>query len=49
MDAFILPALGVTILGFVIYIWVAWLRDPEGRALRISEDDEQDDSRPGFE
>ena len=33
MEALVLPGLALTILGFVIYVMVAWLGKPEGRAL----------------
>jgi hypothetical protein len=44
MDALALPALGVLIVIFLIYIWVRWLSDKEGRALTIRDEDDEDDS-----
>jgi hypothetical protein len=45
IDTLALPVLAATIVGFLIYIWAAWLRDPKGRSLRIPGDDD-DDERP---
>lgn len=44
MDALALPALGVLIVIFLIYIWIGWLSDKDKRALTIKDDDEEDDS-----
>lgn len=46
MDALALPALGIIMVGFMIYIWNSWLRNKDDRAINISEDD-ADDSSPG--
>jgi hypothetical protein len=35
LDALILPALGVTMLGFFVFVWVAWVGRPGGRSLKI--------------
>jgi hypothetical protein len=45
MDALALPALGVLIVIFLIYIWVGWLSDKDKRALTINDDDEDDSER----
>lgn len=41
MDAYVLPALAVTMVGFIIYVAVAWLRDGDQRALREFERDDE--------
>lgn len=43
MDALALPVLGVLIVIFLIYIGAAWLSDKNGLALRISDEDEDDE------
>lgn len=40
LDALSLPVLAATVVAFLIYIWVTWLRDPRGRSLRNLEDDD---------
>ena len=42
-DAFVLPGLAILVVAFLAYIWVAWLREKNGRALNIPADDEVDD------
>ena len=42
MDALALPILGVLIVIFLIYIGAAWLSDKNDHALRISDEDEDD-------
>jgi hypothetical protein len=43
MDALALPVLGVLIVIFLIYIWAAWLSDKNDLALRIRDEDEDDE------
>lgn len=45
MDAFVLPALGLLIVAFMVVLWNAWLKNEEDRALHIKDDD-GDDSVP---
>jgi hypothetical protein len=44
MDALALPALGVLIVIFLIYIWVGWLSDKDGRALTIRDEDDDEET-----
>jgi hypothetical protein len=44
MDVLALPILGALVVGFLIYVWVAWLSKKEDRALTIDEDD--NDEKP---
>lgn len=44
MDVLALPILGALVIGFLIYIWVAWLSKKEDRALTIDEDDDDDEA-----
>ena len=46
MEALVLPGLALTILGFVVYVMVAWLRKPESRALGRFAHDERSRDRP---
>lgn len=46
MDALALPVLGVLIVAFLIYIWIAWLSDKSKRALQINDDVEDDAAEP---
>jgi hypothetical protein len=48
LDALVLPALGLTMVGFMIFVWVAWIGRPGGRSMKIeppSEDDIDPDER----
>ena len=40
VDDLILPALAVTVVAFLIYVWFGWLRDPRNRSLEMPEDDD---------
>lgn len=42
MDALVLPALGLTMIGFMIFVWVAWVGRPDGRSLKIEPADEDE-------
>jgi hypothetical protein len=44
LDVFVLPGLAILVIGFLAYIWIAWLSDKSGRALNVAGDDEADDS-----
>ncbi len=43
IDILSMPALAILVVVYLIYVWVAWLRDKNGRALNISAEDERDD------
>jgi hypothetical protein len=43
IDVLAIPGLAILVVGFVVYIWVVWLKDKDGRALNIPQDDEGDD------
>ncbi len=43
MDSLALPMLFGIFLLFVLGIWVFWLRNPKGRAIRIVDDDDATD------
>jgi hypothetical protein len=47
LDVLTLPVLALIIVGFGVYIWFAWVKDKDGRALNIPDDDEGDDSPRG--
>jgi hypothetical protein len=42
-DAVAIPGLALLVVAFLVYIWVGWLKDKDGRALTVSSDDEADD------
>jgi len=44
IDLLALPGLAILVVAFLVYIWVGWLKDESGRALRITgeEDDTED-------
>lgn len=46
MDAFVLPLLGLLIVGFMTFIWNAWLKNKDDRALTIDEENADDDFPP---
>jgi hypothetical protein len=46
VDVLALPILGALVVAFLTYVWVAWLSKKEDRALRIDEDDDDDQASP---
>jgi hypothetical protein len=48
LDALALPTMGLVIVAFLTYIWVAWLKDKDGRSLTVKDEDEDDDARNRF-
>ncbi len=43
LDILILPGLAVTIIGFVIYVSVVWLRDKSQRSLSMTQLDKYEE------
>ena len=49
LDALALPTMGLVLVGFLTYIWMAWLRDKDGRSLTVrNEDEDEDDTQDRF-
>jgi hypothetical protein len=44
VDAFVLPGIAISIVGFLAYVWFAWLQDPANRSLRTKADGENEDT-----
>ena len=42
-DAVAIPGLALLVVAFLVFIWVAWLKDKDGRALTVSPDDDADE------
>ena len=43
LDVLTLPVLALIVVVFCVYVWFAWVRDKNGRALNVSGDDEGDE------
>jgi hypothetical protein len=43
MDALALPTLGLLVIAFIVYVWNAWLKNEDDRALTVKEDDDDDE------
>ena len=39
IDALAIPGLAILVVAFVVFVWVKWLSDKNGRALTIREDE----------
>ena len=48
-DAIAIPGLALLVVAFLVYIWVAWLSDKNGRALTVSPDDDADDAPSSYD
>ncbi len=46
MDALALPILGILIVVFMVYVWNAWLKNPDDRAITILDEQEVDEPPP---
>ena len=46
MDALALPMLGILIAVFMVYVWNAWLKNPDDRAINIRDDQDLDEPPP---
>ena len=44
IDVLAIPGLAVLVIVFLVYIWVAWLKDKDARALNIPPEEEGDDA-----
>jgi cbb3-type cytochrome oxidase subunit 3 len=48
-DALALPGLAILVVGFLAYVWIAWLSDKKGRALNVAGDHEAEDSSSPYD
>ena len=43
LDALAMPALALLVISFVVYVWLAWLKDKKNRALNVPGETESED------